>query len=271
MERCQDMEVYLSLRLDGMLEPEQEQELEEHLALCPQCRRLADELAAIHSALPQAEELEAPQGFAQSVMEQVAALEEKKPKVVPLFRRPQVRALMGLAACAVLCIGLYRGGLFHKQADGLDIAAYQQGESQPTQASSQENGKEEESLQERALTQGILTEESSADTVPEETTEYQVGVNAATAPFSAEPSEYKVAGQQVCAVLTVDALPVGWEEILGEAPDWLEDEAGHACLIVEGPQLETLMDLVQEQGLTSSLAGQVNQELPCALVVLNET
>ena len=108
MEFCRDTQLYLSLKLDGMLEPEEARALEAHLAQCPRCRALERELSAIHTALPELEEYEAPEGFARSVMERVEAL-ERKPKVVPLFRRPQVRALMGLAACAVLCVGLYRG------------------------------------------------------------------------------------------------------------------------------------------------------------------
>ena len=135
MDGCETMEVWLSLRLDGMLEPEEEQELEAHLAVCPRCRALAEELEAVHTAFPQLEDCPAPEGFARGVMERIDALEEKKPKVVPLFRRPQVRALMGLAACAVLCIGLYRGGMFTQEADlaaetenvgaGVDAAMYQ--------------------------------------------------------------------------------------------------------------------------------------------------
>ena len=132
MEFCRDTPLYLSLKLDGMLEPEEARALEEHLACCPRCRALERELSAIHTALPELEEYKAPEGFARSVMERVADLEEK-PKVVPLFRRPQVRALMGLAACAVLCVGLYRGGLFQRDAVGLstvasDGAVYQDGE-----------------------------------------------------------------------------------------------------------------------------------------------
>ena len=120
MDGCETMEVWLSLRLDGMLEPEEERELEAHLAVCPRCRALAQELEAVHTAFPQLEDCSAPEGFAQGVMERIGALEQK-PKVVPLFRRPQVRALAGLAACAVLCIGLYRGGMLNQGVDSLEV------------------------------------------------------------------------------------------------------------------------------------------------------
>ena len=64
MDGCETMEVWLSLRLDGMLEPEEERELEAHLAVCPRCRALAQELEAVHTAFPQLEDCSAPEGFA---------------------------------------------------------------------------------------------------------------------------------------------------------------------------------------------------------------
>jgi len=109
MDSCERCTQLLSARLDGELTAREAQELEAHLARCPQCRELAEELEAIHAAFPRLEEIPAPEGFAQGVMERVR--EQAGPKVIPLFRRPQLRALAGLAACAALCLGLYRAGL----------------------------------------------------------------------------------------------------------------------------------------------------------------
>ena len=109
MDSCERCTQLLSARLDGELTAREAQELEAHLADCPECRALAEELEAIHAAFPQLEEIPAPEGFAQGVMERIR--EEANPKVIPLFRRPQFRALAGLAACAALCLGLYRVAL----------------------------------------------------------------------------------------------------------------------------------------------------------------
>lgn len=46
----------ISLRLDGALLPEEAGELEEHLEHCPPCRSLAQELEALHRAMPELEE-----------------------------------------------------------------------------------------------------------------------------------------------------------------------------------------------------------------------
>ncbi|MCF2661710.1 anti-sigma factor family protein [Pseudoflavonifractor phocaeensis] len=111
MEHCERYTPLLSARLDGELTPEEERELEAHLAVCPACRALGSRLAAIHSAFPELEKVAAPEGFARGVMDRVRASESAKPKVIPLFRRPQFKALAGMAACLALCLGVYQAGL----------------------------------------------------------------------------------------------------------------------------------------------------------------
>lgn len=95
----------LSVWLDGALTQEEERELSEHLARCPSCWEMREQLSALRDGFGELEESEAPEGFTQGVMERVRA--EEKPKVIPLFKRPQFRALAGLAACLVLAVGLY--------------------------------------------------------------------------------------------------------------------------------------------------------------------
>lgn len=279
MDGCETMEVWLSLRLDGMLEPEEERELEAHLAVCPSCRALAAELEAVHTAFPQLEDCPAPEGFARGVMERIGALEEKKPKVVPLFRRPQVRALMGLAACAVLCIGLYRGGMFTQEADlaaetenvgaGVDAAMYQGAEDRSAAGQDAEAAPMDPASREMPDADGTdqagdasqkdgLTAVQPQDGGPD--TQFQTTAQA--------PESYVVAGQTVSAVLTLDRLPQGWEDVLGGNPQWLTDEAGRACCILTADQLQQLEDLAQQQGMNASLEGRAAEDLPCALVLL---
>lgn len=93
----------LSARLDGALTPKEERELEEHLLNCPDCLAVGAQLAALQAGFSELEEVPAPEGFAQGVMDRIGA--EKQ--VIPLFKRPQLRALAGLAACLVLVAGLY--------------------------------------------------------------------------------------------------------------------------------------------------------------------
>ena len=132
MERCERFEELLSQRLDQPLPPQEERELEDHLARCPRCRALAEDLEQLCGQFACLEELPAPEGFAQGVMDRIRALEpepapaegpedrkeETEPqgqKVVPL-RRPMprwARTAAALAACCVLGFGVYQAGLLN--------------------------------------------------------------------------------------------------------------------------------------------------------------
>ena len=113
----------LALRLDGPLSVEEERALEFHLNACPDCRAAGAQLAALQGAFPELEEVSAPEGFARGVMDRIQ--EETSPKVIPLFKRPQVRALAGLAACLVLAVGLYGASRPHNldKTEKMDVTA----------------------------------------------------------------------------------------------------------------------------------------------------
>ena len=113
----------LALRLDGPLSVEEERALEFHLNACPDCRAAGAQLAALQGAFPELEEVSAPEGFARGVMDRIR--EEARPKVIPLFKRPQVRALAGLAACLVLAVGLYGASRPHNldKTEKIDVTA----------------------------------------------------------------------------------------------------------------------------------------------------
>ena len=118
MASCEYYIELLSVGLDGELSQEQEQELARHLLECPYCREIGPQLAAAHAAFANLEEIPAPQGFAEGVMKEIRS-REKGPKVVPLFKRPVWKGSAGLAACCVLCFGLYQGGMLGQgQIDG---------------------------------------------------------------------------------------------------------------------------------------------------------
>lgn len=97
MISCEEALELISLELDGLLD--REDKLQEHLARCASCRQLREDLGAIHQALP-ALEAEPPEDLVQRV------LGELKP--VPPRKRFGLRGLAGVAACAVLCIGLWQ-------------------------------------------------------------------------------------------------------------------------------------------------------------------
>lgn len=132
MERCERFEELLSQRLDQPLPPQEERELEDHLAHCPSCRALAADLEQICGQFACLEELPALEGFAQGVMDRIRAMEPEpapvetpevpeekagptEEKVVPLRRQmPRwARTAAALAACCVLGFGVYQAGLMN--------------------------------------------------------------------------------------------------------------------------------------------------------------
>ncbi len=122
MEDCACYEALLSQSLDGPLSPGEQSALDAHLAQCPKCRELAGQLAQLREGFSAWADEEPPAELLAGVMERVRG--EQRPKVVPLWRRPQVRALAGLAACAAVCIGLW-GALTRGAGGGSDVMTVQ--------------------------------------------------------------------------------------------------------------------------------------------------
>lgn len=316
MENCETYLEWISAHLDGQLSDEEERELEEHLDQCPTCRAIEERLAALHDSFQGLEDIPAPEGFTQGVMDRVRA-EQSRPKVVPLFKRPQFKALAGLAACAALCIGLYRGGLWDRAADNqLSVASAtdlwqeepqvnislfeaddpQSAESENSGAEGQERSEPggqtdispygaelDESAQSPAPDSGVSPDlrsesreqepsdvgASKVDALERGVPEENVSGNGTPSMLQTAPGPmYEVGGKTVAAVLTLDRLPEGWEDVLGETPEWLTDEAGRPCCFITAAQLEGLAALAQQEESGSALAGQTDQDQLCALVLL---
>lgn len=82
MISCERAWELLSQQLDEPLSPQEKQELEEHLAACPSCRKDKEELEQLDQALRNLGEIQAPADFTQRVMAQVQQT-QSKPKVIP--------------------------------------------------------------------------------------------------------------------------------------------------------------------------------------------
>ena len=107
----------LALRLEEVtLTGEEEQELAEHLSRCPGCRAAGAQLAALRSAFDELEDESAPEDFTQGVMSRIQGRKAEK-NVITWFRRPQFKALTGLAACVVLAVGLFGTSRWQRQGE----------------------------------------------------------------------------------------------------------------------------------------------------------
>lgn len=258
----------LSARLDGALTEGEERALEAHLSACPDCRAAGAQLAVLQGAFPELEDIEAPEGFARGVMDRVRELETEK-KVVPLFRRPQFRALAGLAACLVLAVGLYGASVRQDQ--------------------------EKMMLTTRSFSQDVVedfSDVSSLETLPGDGAGPRVNAALAgpedapqIAAYAAPPADTSAgtAGMEKAApncygedsltgdwdyaevVLTLDRMPEGgWELIPPETP------VSPVGLTVSVELMEQLEQLALEQGISVSRVVGPEANDHCLIIILDE-
>ena len=215
----------LSARLDGALTEEEERELEGHLRRCPDCRAAGAQLAALQAGFAEWEEVPAPEGFAQNVMERIRVSEE--PKVIPLFKRPQVRALAGLAACLVLVVGLYGASRPRNLDKGEIMDMTARGFSRDAASGELEDAPQ-----------------IAAYTAPEDNEMQKAAPNPAADGLSSDWADAEV-------TLILDRLPQGAEEVLPpDAAVIYDEEAGgdvYTWLTTE--ELAAIEKLAFEQGM----------------------
>lgn len=238
----------LSARLDGTLTEAEEGELEAHLAICPDCRAVGAQLSALRGAFDELEGVEAPEGFARDVMDRIR--EETRPKVISLFKRPQVRALAGLAACLVLVVGLY-GANQNKTQDDWDV----------TVRSFNKNAVVEEV---DGVADADAPQIAAYAAPPEDTSAGTAGVEK-TAP---SPGTDGLTGDWDYAevVLTLERMPEGGWELI--PPETFVSPVG---LTVSTELMEQLARLADEQGITASRTSGPVANDHCLIVILNET
>ena len=73
MRSCDEIVDLISASLDGELSADEQTALDEHIACCPACSALLDDLRALHIAAADWEDVPAPAGFAEAVMDAIAA------------------------------------------------------------------------------------------------------------------------------------------------------------------------------------------------------
>ena len=271
----------LALRPDGELSEEEERELEDHLAACPDCRAAGAQLAALQEAFPELEEVSAPEGFTHEVMDRIR--EEARPKVIPLFKRPQVRALAGLAACFVLVAGIYGISQLRNQEKMMMVTrSFQHDVLEETVYGADASACE--SLDGEAdgpQVNAALVDPEEPGAAPEPTEAPQIAAYSAPQTDAVDGTAEKAAPEDAAsenygpgyldryyaeAVLTLDRMPEGgWELIPPETP------ASPDGLTVSVELMEQLERLAQEQGINVSRTPGPEASDHCLIVILDET
>jgi len=264
---CEQMTALLSAYVDGELTAAQEAQVREHLEQCAECRALYEQLQTLHTSFSDLEEIPAPENFAQGVMARIKA--EEKPKVIPLFKRPQVRAVMGLAACAVLCIGFGRmtlGNSFKNTAAEQAAPSASAPESAVCDAA-------EYSIQ---ATSGNGMEARMEISPAEPAAPEMAQPAMPEAPAAMEPMEAPAGVQmdgaaeksRVCGEIVLEELPEGFEDAAGFL-DWEERiEDGAVCAQLTERQMQTLLKMAAGQDIKVQQTAFTADDADCWLLVL---
>ena len=118
MKYCEEYLPALSALVDGEVNDAERAEILAHLEACEPCREFFAELTAMHAALADMEEYDAPAGFAEGVLARLHAAS------APKKRTPRA-AWVSLAACAaivVLAVGGPLRGQFGAKSEGDNAA-----------------------------------------------------------------------------------------------------------------------------------------------------
>lgn len=113
-EACTNYLELMNLVIDGQSSKEEDQELLQHVLLCPQCRSELAQLWEIHQTFSDWEEQEVPEGFAHGIIEKIRSEEaaavppSTAPKRLQTKAIPFWKPLAAVAACAAVCVGLWR-------------------------------------------------------------------------------------------------------------------------------------------------------------------
>lgn len=109
MNRCQPFLNLISRSLDEALTQDECQQLHLHQQFCPACRAIAEDMALLHESMQSLDDVIVPEALLTGVMDQIqaetaqkAAAQRKK------LKKPALMQMFGLAACAVLCVGVFQ-------------------------------------------------------------------------------------------------------------------------------------------------------------------
>ena len=259
---CEQMTLLMSAWLDGELSELEERQMKEHLEQCPACRELMEQLQALHTSFSDLEEISAPEGFTDSVMERIAR--ESKPKIVPLFKRPQIRALGALAACAALFVGF---GSIRMGGSAKSEAAAPMAPAPAPESAMYYEVAAPESAGEYALDYSKSMDSPMESAAPMEPAAAAPEMDAAAetpavmAPTACEPVYDEVRGaEEMFNEILLPRLPEGMEEKIGPLA-WEERvEDGALCARLTADEAELVLELASEQGIDGVCVGHAGAD-----------
>jgi len=98
---CHEFEEQVNLYIDGLLDEEAARRVEEHMAACPDCKRMHEQLTQVVEALGSLEDLPLPDGFEEALAQKLTPAPKKR----SLWRHPGLWTGVA-AALMVMVVGL---------------------------------------------------------------------------------------------------------------------------------------------------------------------
>lgn len=175
MQDCKKIEQLLAAYADGELSEEQKALVEQHVATCPHCKALLGEYLALNEALASCT-VQAPEGFADRVMDAVEKQKTAAPKSVGRgVRLGRIAPFMGVAAAAVICISVAGTALVKYVIENLDGSDLVQTPNAPMEEVATELATEEVKTEAETVGEPETEYEQLESAAPEDTAEETVG------------------------------------------------------------------------------------------------
>lgn len=174
MQDCKKIEQLLAAYADGELNEKQKALVEQHVATCPHCKALLGEYLALNEALASCT-VQAPEGFADRVMDAVEKQKTAAPKSVGRgVRLGRIAPFMGVAAAAVICISVAGTALVKYVIENLDGSDLVQTPNAPMEEVATELATEEVKTEAETVGEPETEYEQLESAAPEDTAEETV-------------------------------------------------------------------------------------------------
>lgn len=256
MRSCDEILDWISAALDGQLNADEQAALEEHLAHCPACSALYDDLRTLQAATVDIEEIPAPTGFAAAVMNAISTdpTQEQTDNVIPITqpqkaRMPWKRWAASAAAVAIIVVGATTlPNIAHKSSSNFDAAIAD---------TTADYSTAEYAIVQQAVPESIMEENNTSATCDLVENKMQTNtydgaveevVNDDMAATSTDPKERADSAPEqsvtYCGILTLSdtSLPEGLNEF-----EATEDDQGNLTYVVPAEYFFSTLDTINTE------------------------
>lgn len=261
MRSCDEILDWISAALDDQLNADEQAALKEHLAHCPACSALYDDLRTLQAATVDMEDIPAPAGFTDAVMNAISAdpTQEQADNVIPFAqsqkaRTPWKRWVVSVAAVAIIVVGVSSLPNFaRKNSSNFDANTADTANFSSAECAVMDQAAPESFNENSMSATWDFAEDQKQDNAYDGATEE--GINDSLIVTSTEPVERADSVPEpsvtYCGVLTLNdsSLPEGLDEF-----EVTEDDQGNLTYVVSAEYFFSTLDTMSTEGEKTMLA-----------------